>query len=141
MSCLRAVTFSLSVMLVPTQAEAAEWVMYCRYFTAEKQPYIDLKFRMYDHETFRDDVEVTFLAQDKALRKPLKLRPPEDEELYALDVGENDAEDAFSIIILDKVLGEIAGIEQWPSKLWLKKKGHGAYSGYCLAVESQNVGA
>ena len=133
--------FALSVMLFPPQAKSAEWAMYCRYFTAEMQPYIDLKFRMYDHETFRNDVEVTFLPEHKASRKPLKLRPPEDEELYALDVGQNDAEDAFSLIILDEVVGQIFGLEQWPSKLWLKKRQDRTYSGYCLAVEDRNVGA
>ena len=139
MSRFLALSLALLVMLAPTDAPSAEWVMYCRYFTTEERPYIDLKFLMYDHETFHNNVEVTFLEESRTSRKPLELRPPDGEELYAIDIDPDNSEDTFSLIILDEVVDEIAGIEQWPSKLWLKQRNDDKFSGYCFAVEDRRL--
>lgn len=139
MSRLLGPILALLVMLAPTEAPSAEWAMHCRYFTAEEQPYIGLKFRMYDHETFYDDVEVTYLREKKTSRRPLELRSPESDELYAFAIGPNNPEDKFSLIILDDVIDEIAGIEQWPSKLWLTQRKDDKFSGSCFAVEDRRV--
>ena len=139
MSRFLALSLALLVFFAPTDAPSAEWVMYCRYFTTEEQPYIDLKFRMYDHETFYNDVEVTFLEESKTSTKPLELRPPDGEELYAIDIGPDHSQDTFSLVILDDVVDEIAGIEQWPSMLWLKQRNDDKFLGYCFAVEDRRI--
>ena len=139
MSRFLALSLALLVMLAPRDAPAAEWVMYCRYFTTEEQPYIDLKFRMYDHETFYNDVEVTFLEESTTSTKPLELRAPDGEELYAIDIGPDNSEDTFSLIILNDVVDEIGGIEQWPSRLWSRRRNGDTFSGSCFAVEDRRL--
>lgn len=139
MSRFLALSLALFVIFAPTDAQSAEWVMYCRYFTTEEQPYIDLKFRMYDHETFYNDVEVTFLEESRTSTKPLELRAPDGEELYAIDIGSDHSQDTFSLVILNDVVDEIAGIEQWPSTLWLKQRNDDKFSGYCFAVQDRRI--
>jgi hypothetical protein len=139
MSRFLALSLALLMLLAPMDAPAAEWAMYCRYFTSEEQPYIDLKFRMYDHETFYNDVEVTFLEESKTSKTPLELRPPDGEELYAIDIGPGHSQDTFSLIILDDVVDEIAGIEQWPSRLWSRQRNGDTFTGSCFAVQDRRL--
>lgn len=113
-----ALTLALLGLLVAPSATAAEYTLYCNYYTDSGKPFVDLEMTMYTWGKFGKRAKVTYVGVEggRSHEEELTIEKPQPpHQLFVFSLSKTQPDRAMAIIVLNDVADPNEEVERWPS--------------------------